>query len=102
MGSVKEIVGEQMRFMVDSDTSKNPYLCDIGANNGSAECGCRDWELRRWKMIKNGETGERVFCKHVRRARSYFLDKMIAEILKQQSANNGNLQPCVRYNSHNV
>ena len=86
---VKPYHGEQFRFMVESEHAAlkdgetwedHAYLVDIHAEpvirDGkficwNSRCGCMDYRTRRAKAVREGRMSR---CKHILRARSFFLD----------------------------
>lgn len=76
-----------MVFLVPSDTnSKTAYRVDLLAHNGAGECSCKDWSTRRGPNIKAGKPiGSRdCLCKHVIRARWFFLNDLLAAMAKSE------------------
>lgn len=84
---VKE-TSETMVFAVPSDSRKGTvYRGDLLAEGGFGRCSCTDWGTRRWPNIKPGaEPGTRqTMCKHVQRARRYFLNQLLARMAKSET-----------------
>lgn len=83
---IEEIEGEPLSFRVPSDTlGAPPYLVHLDALNGNGECRCNDFTARKVVELRAGVLPNDLTtrCKHIRRARAYFLDK----IIKQYNAN---------------
>ncbi len=84
--SVTPIEHEMLRYHVASDDStKPPYLVDLGCYNGNGGCGCPNFTCRiEPKLV----AGERDFvdwtleCKHLKRARAAFALAMTRELDK--------------------
>lgn len=80
--------GERMIYEVRSDRNpKIKYRCDLTAEGGYGRCNCADFSIRRWLNIQEKRPmGTRdVLCKHLRRARDYFLNALLTELAKQES-----------------
>jgi len=78
---------ERMVYAVESDTPDNPpYRVDLLANGGKGGCSCRDWETRRSPAIKAGDPigTPSTMCKHVVRARGYFLNGLLAMMAREE------------------
>ena len=85
---IMPIEGELMRFRVMSDP-ENPeegsYLVDLAALGGNGQCDCPHFRIRLQPHIAIvAKYGHWVRCKHIRRARSYFLDEIIKELRKSE------------------
>jgi len=78
---------ERMVYSVESDYSPHPYRVDLLANGGIGQCSCRDWETRRSPAIRAGATigTPASMCKHVLRARNYFLDGLLTTMASTES-----------------
>ena len=78
-GFVRPIEGELLRFHVLRDEeSDEGYLVDLQALDGNGECGCPHFQFRlKPQLASVGKYGLTARCKHIRRARSYFLDEII-------------------------
>ena len=78
---------ERMVYSVESDTGPHPYRVDLLANGGIGQCSCRDWETRRSPAIRAGATigTPASMCKHVLRARNYFLDGLLTTMAASES-----------------
>jgi len=78
---------ERMVYSVESDYIPHPYRVDLLANGGIGQCSCRDWETRRSPAIRAGATiGTPVsMCKHVLKARNYFLDGLLTTMASTES-----------------
>jgi hypothetical protein len=84
---VKE-TGDRMVFEVSSNTTPGKtYRVDLTANNGAAECACKDWRTRRLKAIKAGALTltRETTCRHVRAACTYFLRDVLKAMAKSES-----------------
>jgi hypothetical protein len=70
-GHVEQVPGELYRYWADSDTfGTPPYLVDLIAARGFGVCGCKDYEISKRIMRKEGETDPVIAsCKHIRRCR---------------------------------
>ena len=80
MNGVHQIPGEPLRFRVDSDRAGiSPYLVDLAENDGWGQCDCKHWQCRVAPLVRDGE---RASCKHVQRARSFLLDKLLKAIVE--------------------
>ncbi len=54
-----------LRYLVQSDSEDGVvYLADLG----EMRCSCRDWECRRWPLVREGNRGWSAMCKHQRAA----------------------------------
>lgn len=72
---VAAIPGERMCFFVHSEADpRRVYRVDLLANEGRSECSCKDWQTRRWPVIRDG--GEAT-CKHGDEARRVFLRDLL-------------------------
>lgn len=80
--TVLPLAGETLRFHVQSRTDLcNRYLVDLGEYGGNGRCTCRDFEIRKWPLIRDGSApGERTRCWHIRRAREWMIDLVIARL----------------------
>ena len=78
---------ERMVYSVESDTAPHPYRVDLLANGGIGQCSCRDWETRRSPAIRAGAAigTPASMCKHVLRARNYFLDGLLTTMASTES-----------------
>ena len=78
---------ERMVYSVESDTGSHPYRVDLLANGGIGQCSCRDWETRRSPAIRMGVAigTPASMCKHVLRARNYFLDGLLTTMAASES-----------------
>ncbi len=75
---VEPVEGELLRFRVRSDRDGRPYLVDLAAFNGVGTCECIHFQIRLRPRI---ESGEKQFCKHLVRARNFFVDEIIQKML---------------------
>lgn len=78
---------ERMVYSVESDTGTAAYRVDLLANDGKGQCSCRDWETRRSPAIKAGDPigSPSTMCKHVVRARGYFLNGLLAMMAREET-----------------
>lgn len=75
--------GDRLVFHVRSETRRGKvYKVDLLAHDGRSECICKDWQCRCWPIVKEGG---RAACKHVRAARDYFLDDLLAVMAARES-----------------
>lgn len=76
---ITPLTGEPMRFIVGSESKDGEsYVVDLGAHYPMGACCCRDFACRRLPQWK--ATGFVSRCKHLRQARDYLLDAVIADI----------------------
>jgi len=60
-----EVYDSPLRYLVQSDHEDGVvYLADLG----EMRCSCRDWECRRWPLVRAGNRGWNGMCKHLRAA----------------------------------
>lgn len=75
---VTPIEGEPLRFRVASRSRRHVwFIVDVEEN----ACSCEQHEFRIAPALSRGEYVPRCF--HLRAARNYLLDKMIAQLSKQ-------------------
>lgn len=72
-----------MEFTVESSkNSKQLYRVDLLAYDCRGRCDCFDFTCRREKLIAKGEST--TGCKHVKAAREFALNDMLARIASNQ------------------
>lgn len=100
IGKIELLPNELYRGRARSDTlGQPPYQWDLTSYNGNGECRCRDFETRRLKNLKEGyPRGVLTRCKHLRRARDYVIDFIIAGHLKKLRDQNKNSRPNAPHN----
>lgn len=88
---VEPIPGEEYRFWADSDTwGTPPYLVDLIAGFGLGVCGCKDYEIRKRTMRKEGEDDPLVTaCKHIKRARLLWATQKLLELAAENQQRYG-------------
>lgn len=70
--------GGRMVFTVQSESEpRSQHVVDLLENDGRGACSCKDFQTRRWPVIRDGG---RATCKHMRAAREYFLDDLLARM----------------------
>jgi len=83
---VTPIRGELKRFFVDSERpGQHPYLVDLDSYDGNGECACDNFRIR---LVSKVQTEARkpknqrwpMRCKHIKWAREYLLDKLLAAL----------------------
>lgn len=79
---IKAIQGEVMRFYVKSETSPNTYLVDLLENKGNGACSCRDFEVRRAKLIREGAElfTDQTTCKHIRLCHKWLVRSVLTDL----------------------
>ena len=78
---IEPVQGELLTFHVRSDHDGKPYRVELAAYGGNGTCECSDFQIRRRPMLERKEV-ERSLCKHLRRAREYFVDELIKRMLQ--------------------
>lgn len=74
--------GGRMVYAVQSETNpRSEHVVDLLAHEGRTECSCKDWQTRRWPVIREGG---RAWCKHGRAVREYVLDNLLLEMARQE------------------
>src|ERR1035438_4593759 len=75
-----------------SDTyGQPPYTMDLGNFNANGECPCPDCQIARRKRLREGfGPDDTTRCKHLKRARSAFVDKIILEYIQSRRATKPN------------
>lgn len=85
MNGVQPIPYELARFYVESDSGAKPYFVDLAQYGGVGCCDCPHFQFRCRPIVKDKTINEfglkQARCKHLRRAREYFLDELIARML---------------------
>jgi len=82
---VEPIPGEEYRYWAESDVwGTPPYLVDLIAAFGMGVCTCRDYDIAKRKLRKEGETDPIIAsCKHIRRARLFWASQ---ELIRRAAA----------------
>ena len=76
---VYPVMGEVGRYRVQSSSHKDQtHLCDILEDS----CGCADWTCKH--RTHTEKTGLPYHCKHLKAARSFFLDDILESIKETQ------------------
>ena len=85
---VEPVDGELLRFRVRSDRDGRPYLVDLSAFNGNGNCQCQDFQIRKLPELLKGAHGfgHVAMCKHIIRARDFFVDEIIQKLLASGQA----------------
>jgi len=69
------------QFLVYSDSHpRQPNLVDLVDNSYNGFCSCPDYEYVKGPSNK---VGDEFRCKHIKQARSYFLDEVLPKINEQ-------------------
>lgn len=84
---VDPILGEPMRFMVQSESDpRAKYLVDLEEFGFNGWCGCQNFEMRlapKLKELRASEKPAKVRCKHIMRALIYQAERMNRELAKR-------------------
>jgi hypothetical protein len=69
-----------LRFLVASESDNDiKYLVDIGENDAFGKCTCQHFDFRIQPAI-NSST-RTIRCKHITKAREFFLDNLIKRMV---------------------
>ncbi len=79
---VKRLDGEPFRFLVQSESGREPLTVDLQALDFNGWCGCEDFEARRGKVLRENknERSPASRCKHIQAARDWLLDTLMEQI----------------------
>jgi len=80
IGGVEPVEGEPFRFRVKSDTTDEMYLIDIQDCGFTGACNCMHWLARIAPKVALGLRGPKARCKHIVRAREYFLEHVLPKL----------------------
>lgn len=85
---IKDIVGEDYRFYVPSDTfGQPPWLVDLEEHSGRGHCECPDQRCVKSKNRQQGETALMLItCKHIRRAMLHWAQRELQKHAREQRA----------------
>ena len=84
------IVEEWGRYVFRVSSESFPgryYIVDLVANNGIGHCSCMDFSTKRQPLIDSGGKlgDERLFCKHIKVVRNYFLNRVLTHLAKEEN-----------------
>jgi len=75
--------GGRMVYTVQSESDpRSVHIVDLTENAGRSACSCKDWQTRRWPIIRDGGSAT---CKHVRAVREFFLDNLLREMAVRET-----------------
>lgn len=75
---------DRFTYRVKSDSGGHYYHVDLEAYNFGGFCDCSDFKCRREPRLSRGEKPtDALRCKHIRAARTYFLDEIFPILAKQ-------------------
>ncbi len=80
--------GERMVYLVPSEARPSVrYRVDLLDNGGGGRCQCTDYGTRRQPFLDSGGDAfePRGSCKHVRKARLFFLRGLLTEMSNQET-----------------
>lgn len=82
---VTPVKGEIAAFSVESDRKGHiPYRVDLACYGGNGRCDCPQYRIRMEPVVSRGENcGVPIRCKHILRARRFFVDELIAKLLRE-------------------
>lgn len=70
--------GGRMIYLVQSESNpRSVHVVDLLEHEGRGACSCKDWQTRRWPVIRDGGSAA---CKHVNAAREYFLTNLLRDM----------------------
>ena len=82
MVPAEPIPGELGRYQVQSATkAEETYLVDLMSHTPLGECSCRDYQCRSLPEFR--KTGKVRHCKHIKEARTRFIDDIIEHLLEK-------------------
>jgi hypothetical protein len=87
---VQAVAGERLVYLVESwSEPEHPQRVDLLAHLGRGECSCKNWQTKRWPMIRDklpelryGEPGSSV-CRHVEVARLKYLREHLEDLARR-------------------
>lgn len=77
---MSNVEGEPFRFLVQSDQTDEKYLVDVQDCNFTGACNCMHFLVRCAPKIAYGQRGPTVRCKHISRAREFFLEEILPKL----------------------
>ena len=77
---VIQVPNEPFRFLVQSESTAEKYLVDIQEAGWTGWCNCAHFLCRLAPKIAQGERGATVRCKHLRKAREFFLETVLPKL----------------------
>jgi hypothetical protein len=81
---VRQDDSEPYSFWVLSSDGRNEYKVQLHLYNFNGWCGCQNYEFACWPELSRGAKPEdRLKCKHIKRARDFYLDKILRESQQQ-------------------
>lgn len=81
---VRQDDSEPYSFWVKSSDGRNEYKVQLHLYNFNGWCGCQNYEFACWPELSRGANPEdRLKCKHIKRARDFYLDKILRESQQQ-------------------
>ncbi len=82
---VERIAGETFSFFVASESrATSPHRVEIDAYHFNGACSCPDFKCRKEpKLSRGAKPSDELRCRHVRKARSYFLDEILPILAKE-------------------
>lgn len=78
--AVTNVEGEPFRFLVQSDKTDEKYLVDVQESSFTGACNCMHFLVRCAPKIAYGHRGPTVRCKHINRARDFFLEEILPKL----------------------
>lgn len=92
-GGVEEFPGEPFRFLVASDKNQEKYLVELQNAGWVGACNCMHFSVRCAPKIAGGERGPELRCKHIRRAREFFLENVLPKLAKAMGMEEPDILP---------
>lgn len=85
VSGVSSVQGELMVFLVTSKRAgRPPYRVDLACYGGNGVCDCIWFRTKFEPIVSRGNNcGVPLRCEHLRRARAFFVDELIAKMLKE-------------------
>lgn len=81
---VRQDQDEPFSFWVKSSDGRNEYKVQLHLYHFNGWCGCQNYEFACWPELSRGAKPEaKLKCKHIKRARDYYLDKILREAQTQ-------------------
>lgn len=92
-GGVEILEGEPFRFLVASDKNQEKYVVDVQNAGWLGACNCMHFSVRCAPKIAGGERGPELRCKHIRRAREFFLEAVLPKLAKAMGMEEPDILP---------
>ena len=81
---VRPVLGEPLRYWVESSVENEPHLVDMLEHNGNGQCSCMHFQVRcqtayrlnDYRIVNHGYPNA-TRCKHINTAMLYIADRLI-------------------------